>query len=516
MATIGPLSFKGGLNSREGLFNLPKDQCITFTDARVLGGRVYPRNSNTTTLGTFTVSSNTGTGFFWVDPSNIKSTNNAAITVVLAGQKYQTAPWGGDDAAQTFTDRTGATTVPNNSFPASFASLNSILVTTFLDNSTGVTPLQLTAYNVNAANLSGSPPKAGVCLAVNNFLFLGANYTSASTMSRVYWSNVADPQTWGASNFLDCGPNDGDFITGLGSIGTDLYIFKTNSIWKLSTVVGITSGTVTLGPLVQISKSIGVSGHQSIDNLPDGSIVFFSSNNHLFHFDGANFEDLSDPPYPSPSIQPSLTSLYNVSPLLTASASSGPIVKVYKSKNEIWISGKSNNGVVNDTTYALNFSERYWSKHNLNANINSLFTSGTTRPGITSGFTDRLCYLTQQGTLAVLDTAQSTNTSQELVTTSISLLGSDDKFIPRSLIIPVEITGTPSVIVLVGFDNSTLTTMYNGTPNEGSLVVPIKMLIPQSSAVRPCSIQIQLNISLTHSSDTVYVPYFYLSDEVLN
>lgn len=55
---------------------------------------------------------------------------------------------------------------------------------------------------------------------------LVAAYTSSTQASRVKFSDPGDAETWGANNYVDLTPNDGDVITGLVAWGNLLFVFK--------------------------------------------------------------------------------------------------------------------------------------------------------------------------------------------------------------------------------------------------------------------------------------------------
>lgn len=63
-----------------------------------------------------------------------------------------------------------------------------------------------------------------------NYMF--AANTSANP-SRVSWSTIKDAETWGASNFIDVAPDDGEVITGLFNNGHELIVLKRRSLYRL-------------------------------------------------------------------------------------------------------------------------------------------------------------------------------------------------------------------------------------------------------------------------------------------
>jgi hypothetical protein len=79
--------------------------------------------------------------------------------------------------------------------------------------------------------MGGTPPQGKFILNHKNRLFIAGTSTNRS---RLYFSDVGDPETWGALSFIDVGKGDGDAITGLGILLDTLIITKDNSVWILS------------------------------------------------------------------------------------------------------------------------------------------------------------------------------------------------------------------------------------------------------------------------------------------
>ena len=55
---------------------------------------------------------------------------------------------------------------------------------------------------------------------------------STTAQSRVYWSALNDPTTWPATNFIDVAKDRG-VVAGMKTIGNELIVFKTNSMFKI-------------------------------------------------------------------------------------------------------------------------------------------------------------------------------------------------------------------------------------------------------------------------------------------
>lgn len=82
------------------------------------------------------------------------------------------------------------------------------------------------------ANIGGTPPLGKFILSHKQRLFAAG---VSSARSRLYFSDVGDPETWNALSFIDVGKGDGDSITGLFiGLNDRLIITKENSVWELA------------------------------------------------------------------------------------------------------------------------------------------------------------------------------------------------------------------------------------------------------------------------------------------
>ena len=101
-----------------------------------------------------------------------------------------------------------------------------------------------------------------------NITFVGntiTDTTGASDVqpSRVYFSNVKDEITWTSTDFIDVGKDDGQEITGLVPMLDTLYIFKDDSIYRLS---GTNRDDFVLSLMVNGMGCVGGHTIQIIDN----------------------------------------------------------------------------------------------------------------------------------------------------------------------------------------------------------------------------------------------------------
>src|SRR3982751_714749 len=343
----GPIPWKG-LTTADMPSRVPPGMCSTLTDFNVIRGTLCTRRSIAPLY-------DGGTGVavnvhYWEDPVNYPANSAAAILIIpytsFASLKVYTAPWD-ERFSLVLTDATGAAAIVGQGGTSD--SLNGVFVLCGYS----VNPICLTVYNGTFAALGGSPPQSFFNKTVNNFMFLSGNNTN---LSRIYWSNVVDPATWGAANYVDFRKSDGDVVSALWSLNNDLLIFKRNSLGKLSTTPPSTAVSVTLGPLITISERIGCAGPRAVDTLPDGTIVFLGADLCLYQFDGVVIKNLSKQPYPGPDAGLLITSLGVYSP---GNASYAPIVKYYPPLKAIMVVS----GGVTRQTYMYFMDDNAWSQY---------------------------------------------------------------------------------------------------------------------------------------------------------
>src|SRR6266446_3895513 len=77
---------------------------------------------------------------------------------------------------------------------------------------------------------SGTLPVGKYCIYWKNKVWVAG---IAANPSRLFWSDVGDPRAWPAANVVDLDPNDGDIITGLGTFGPYLLVFKRNKVFRI-------------------------------------------------------------------------------------------------------------------------------------------------------------------------------------------------------------------------------------------------------------------------------------------
>lgn len=501
------VDFTQGLNTDADHMTCPPHQTTTqldfYNDYNTLKQRLSSATvSNAALAGTNLIDHVVG----WQDPAQVQASNRYII-LALSNNKAFTAQWISDSSIEggtmiAFSDVTNGVAV--GKFPATSDVLNGRLVVC----TNNAPPVVLTTYNGNIAALGGSPPTCVCVKTVNNMMFMAGTFFNGSTgtFSRVYWSAVSDPTTWPAASNLDFRINDGDYIIALGALGQNLVIFKNNSIGLLSTTTQTVAGTSTLGPLTTLWTGIGGASPCAVDNLPDGRLVFLGSDLCVYITDGTTLQNVSKRPFPASSIFSGISAIWSG----PAGQTGFPVLKVYPSKNEVWIIPGANVSGSSSTAFIYDYVKDSWSQTNTPA-IQCLGLLDPMRSGPSAGYAYRLIYGTSDTTSRVrMQDATNTPTTSGSVIFSIPLVGELADFIPRSVVIPSN--NTNQVSVNFGFDN-TIDTNYTYLLSTTAVrnVFPVKYPA-QSTAKRPCSFQIKISNALGVSK--IYP--ISISDKVLS
>jgi len=508
MGIIGPFGFTGGMNSSTSIYTQPPNTLRTSQDLRVISGSLVER-FGTSTL----VASIKGSGNLFVQGviPNILTPTTYPCLVIQDGKIY------GISSTGVVTDITGTSTLSGGTENQinNADILNGTMIISDAQGASG--SMVKWSGSGNCSNLGTGPDGISVRV-VNNFMF---SFPSAS--SNVYWSNIADPLTWTAANFISFRAGDGDVISAIHYIGTNLYVFKKYSIGSLATQTVVIAGAVTLGPLVTVNIGVGCSGSGAVDKLPDGRLVFFGSDSHVYIFDGNTLNDISDQPHPGSNAQSFFDSC--------APSTQGNLtrVTVYPPRNEVWCSMTINpvsSGNPMDRAMVWNWKNNTW-------------TGPFTFPGANRHLSGIAWVPSLNGALGGLSGGGVFNAEGNLVTAyrdvvsvqdvtnsvagspapqwsvSILLSGEGRSFIPRSLLLFHKGTSVSSTFaVTYGYDGGSLGHSNTVTTSTSYIRTTIPLVIPSTgqSSVGPSSIQIQ--ISDTNGGGVIFDP-IYLSDEVL-
>ncbi len=125
-----------------------------------------------------------------------------------------------------------------------------------------------------------------------NYLILGNTLeNSVAHTTRIRWSNVGTIETWSDDDYVDIATLGGQQIEALATLYDELYIFLTDSIYKVSLVGGEELITVT-----KVSEGIGCIAKNSVKTIGIGNsegIIFISRDKTINYLDGVKVQDIS-------------------------------------------------------------------------------------------------------------------------------------------------------------------------------------------------------------------------------
>lgn len=235
-----------GMNDKYPSHTLPRGIFQYIQNAYVDNNRMYKRGGTTaiaTSLGAFLL--NGGVSFE-------RSNGNKSIIVSRNGSSNaQLYEWTGSGTFSAI----GSANLTNST------PINFVVASDQLFGFNGVEVVDYDGTTVTK-NRAGVPiGKFGVWF--HNYLFVAG---VSGALSRLYWSNLGTPTTFGGTDYVDINPNDGDMITGLGVLNDELIVFKQYSIWSISGWSGTTfAATTQAGQNTQNKASgVGTFSHRSI------------------------------------------------------------------------------------------------------------------------------------------------------------------------------------------------------------------------------------------------------------
>jgi len=120
-------------------------------------------------------------------------------------------------------------------------------------------------------------PKAKYIKWFHNYMFA---FNVSGNRSRLYFSNLGDPETWGASDYLDIAPGDSDQGTGLNVLGDELIIGKGHRVKAFS---GWSAATFSVKDVSDRLAEYGVASHRTMLNIGN-DLLFLSFAGDVPHF----------------------------------------------------------------------------------------------------------------------------------------------------------------------------------------------------------------------------------------
>lgn len=339
-----PISDKilnGGLNSTAGPLGLANNessdlQNIDFNKF----GSILKRNGFTA-LNTATLNSAADSnGLFWFE--YYKSGSLIRHAVNLCGNKIYKM----DDLDGTWDNITSATAITiTTAYHVSGASFQNRL---YMTNGYDL-PFQWDGANCTGISLAEVPTnltKAKYVELYNNYLFYGNIVLSTGTHpSRIYWSNLKDPKTWTATDYIDVAQNDGQEIMGFKVLADRLVIFKNRSIYNLYFTGDVDIPFILPGG-GKSNSPVGCAAPFSIQEVDNG-LVFLSYDGFYF-YDGLNSYKISD------KINTTIASMDSTKFINSVSL-------VQKTKNRYWCSVTTSGSSENNRVLVWDYFNNAWS-----------------------------------------------------------------------------------------------------------------------------------------------------------
>ena len=255
------IDFRGGLNTLDSDYLVGENECRDCRNVvSSTRGSIRKRDGHTTFSSSFTGSPTSMLSLYPVEIAGV-------ITLLAtAGTKIHTISSVGVNADITAALTLTAGTRWDFAQAPAAASQGPVYAVNGTD-----APIQWTGSGNAAAwtkSGSGEPPIGGSSSDRPQFIAAWENRVylarSANNRSRIWWSDVGNPNVWPTANVTDLDPNDGEEITGMGRVGPYLLVFK-----RTKTFLIYDSDTSANRVL---SGSVGCIANRSIVETPMGTM----------------------------------------------------------------------------------------------------------------------------------------------------------------------------------------------------------------------------------------------------
>lgn len=127
-----------------------------------------------------------------------------------------------------------------------------------------------------------------------NFLILGNTVEQAvSYPTRIRWSNVGTIGDWTEGDYIDIGALGGQEINAMAELYDNLYVFLTDSIYRISFVAGADTFHVS-----KVTEDIGSIAKNSIQSITlsnnQNGLIFLDKDKEVYFFNGIVVQSVSD------------------------------------------------------------------------------------------------------------------------------------------------------------------------------------------------------------------------------
>jgi hypothetical protein len=228
------------------------------------------------------------------------------------------------------------------------ANIGDNTTTTYADNTSD------SALGANAPTDQGLPPNWHIAKSFQERVFCVDTSTNPQYL---YYSELGEPFTYKATNFIKIADGDGEKITGLGIHGNSLIVYKENSVWLM--YMPDTSPANWLR--VKTDAKYGASGHRSVVDYESYQMYLGQQNYKVTGFYSFNGQ----------SVQPNATFLTTATLVQESSSdkiepdiidfedSSGPNAHGVLFNNKIYYTvAKGSGETVNNRVYVFDFVRR--------------------------------------------------------------------------------------------------------------------------------------------------------------
>lgn len=185
---------------------------------------------------------------------------------------------------------------------------NQFVWTTALDEIIGTNnvnpPIRYNGTTLAQVNFSGLSTASGIIVSTvpttaktvaffKNFLvFCNVTENGVAYPTRCRWSNVGTTSTWSDEDFIDIGALGGQEITALAELYDNLYVFLTDSIYRVSFVAGADTFQIS-----KVTDDIGCIAKNSVQSITltnaQNGLVFLDKDKKVYFFNGVVVQDIS-------------------------------------------------------------------------------------------------------------------------------------------------------------------------------------------------------------------------------
>jgi hypothetical protein len=184
---------------------------------------------------------------------------------------------------------------------------------------------------------SGTVPPCKFFVYAGNRIFAAGD---PNFPSRLYWCDIQNPRVWLVEDVEDFDAFDGGSITGLGTLGPYVLVFKERKIFRVYDLDD--------GANVRIADNVGTPAHRSIVETPGGTFFLGLDGIYRVQPDGTTVERMSD------LVAPTVASI--------AAAHRSEAAGAYH-ENHYYLSFASSVAVVNDRTLDYDLQLESWWLH---------------------------------------------------------------------------------------------------------------------------------------------------------